>query len=73
VPQCSLLLKKPQAQYAHCKVVADCIRHVEAELEDQDVMSVSAVTDVLSYQDGICCQTAVGRLSVSNLLQAQSS
>ena len=33
---------------AHCKTVADAISLVEAELQEQDIMSVSAVTEELS-------------------------
>ena len=33
---------------AHCKSVADAISLVEAELQEQDIMSVSAVTEELS-------------------------
>ena len=33
---------------AHCNTVADAIGLVEAELQEQDIMSVSAVTEELS-------------------------
>ena len=33
---------------AHCKLVADFIGHIEAELQEQDIMSVSAITEELS-------------------------
>ena len=32
----------------HCRLVADALGHVEAELQEQDIMSVSAVTQELS-------------------------
>ena len=33
---------------AHCRIVADAVGLVEAELQEQDIMSVSAVAELLS-------------------------